>query len=100
MTYDPYRQQDPYENPYRVHNDINAFDHTAGVGGVLLLGALLLAAIGGFIYYGGGDHATVANNELRPPITQPNDAVRPARPETTGSANVEPGDRAAGARQQ
>jgi hypothetical protein len=96
MINDPYRPQDPYENPYRVTHD---GQDTAGVSAAILLGALLLAAIGGFIYFSGGDRAIVANNELRPPITQPNEAARPAQPETTGAANVEPGDRPAGARQ-
>ena len=98
MTYDPYRQptpQDPYENPYRV-NEANS---QTGNGIALLLSALLLAAIGGFIYFGSGERATVANNEMRVPITQPNDPAKPTVPETTGagSANMEPGERPAGA---
>ncbi len=93
MTYDPNRYpnpNDPYENPYRVSDA----ERRTGSGAAFLLGALLLAAIGGFIYFTAtGERSTVANNEIRPPITQPaNPAVRPAPPETTGSAasNSEP----------
>ena len=88
MTNDPYRQptpQDPYENPYRVNEEENR----SGTGVAMILGALLLAAIAGFVYFSTGDQATVANNDIRPPITQSNDPARdPARPavrETTGS---------------
>ena len=101
MTYDPNRYptpQDPYENPYRVHEA----DSQTGMGAALILGALLLAAIGSFIYFSTGDQATVANNEMRPPITLPNDPAKQSAPETTGagSSNIEPGDRPAGAPQQ
>jgi hypothetical protein len=101
MTYDPYRQpspQDPYENPYRVHEA----DSQTGTGAALLLGALLLAAIGGFVYYSTGDQPSVANNEMRPPITQSNEPANRSAPETTGAgqSNIEPGDRPAGAPQQ
>lgn len=84
MTYDPYRQptpQDPYENPYRV----NEAENRSGNGVAMALGALLLAAIAGFVYFSTGDQPSVANNEMRPPITQSNDATRPAPRETTGS---------------
>jgi len=101
MTYDPYRHptpQDPYENPYRVQEA----DSQTGTGVALILGALLLAAIGGFAYFSTGDQPSVANNEMRPPITQPNDPARRSAPETTGagSSNIEQGDRPAGAQQQ
>ena len=93
MTYDPNRYpnpNDPYENPYRV----SEAERRTGSGVALALGALLLAAIGGFIYFTAkGDQSTVANNEFRPPITQPAEpALRPAPAETTGSApsNTEP----------
>ena len=84
MTNDPYRQptpQDPYENPYRVNEEENR----SGTGGAMMLGALLLAAIAGFVYFSTGDQATVANNDIRPPITKSTDTPRPAAPETTGS---------------
>ncbi len=99
MTYDPYRTNpsphDPYENPYRV----SEADSQTGTGAALILGALLLAAIGSFVYFSSGDQPGVASNEMRPPITQPNDPARPASPETTGSgsANVDPVERPAGA---
>ena len=82
MTYDPYRQQtpqDPYENPYRV----NEAENRNGNGVAMALGALLLAAIAGFVYFSTGDQPSVANNEMRPPITQSNDATRPAPRETS-----------------
>lgn len=86
MTYDPNNRpnpQDPYENPYRV----NEANRQTGNGVALVFGALLLAAIGGFIYFtANGDRATTANNEIRPPITQSADpAPRRAPAETTGS---------------
>lgn len=86
MTYDPYRQptpQDPYENPYRVNEEQNR----SGTGVAMILGAVLLAAIAGFVYFSNGEQATVANNDIRPPITQSNDPARPAAPETTGSGS-------------
>lgn len=104
MTYDPYQQpnpNDPYENPYRV----NEVERETGMGSTFLLAALIIAAVGGFIYYGtSGDQPTVASNEMRPPITQQveptrNDPIRQTPAETTGagSSNIEPGDRPAGA---
>jgi hypothetical protein len=85
MTYDPYRNDprpnDPYPNPYRVTDP----DREVGAGPAVLLGALLLAAIGGFIFfYGAGDSTTMLSSDLRPQLRQPQlPAVNP--PETTGA---------------
>lgn len=87
MTYDPYRNELPHD-PYRDYRDPNP----GGAGAPILLGALLLAALGGFIYFftGPGDQ-TVATNEMRPPITQPSTTGSASPPETTGtSANMPP----------
>lgn len=84
MTYDPYQNPSPrdrYENPYRI----DATDSQTSVGTALLLGALLLAAIGGFVYYSSSDEPSVAGNDMRPPITQPRQDVPAAQPETTGA---------------
>jgi hypothetical protein len=88
MTYDPYRNRsprDPYEKPYRV----GAADSQTGFGAALLLGALLLAAIGGFIYYGSSDQPSVASNDMRPPIIQPKQNVPAMQPETTGAGSAQ-----------
>jgi hypothetical protein len=85
MTFDPNRNDLP-PDPYRDYRK----QTRAGAGAAILLGALLLAAIGGFIYfYSGVPESGVATNDTRPPIAQPSrsDPV----PETTGSsANMPP----------
>ena len=75
MTYDPHRY-DPYSN--KPPRDL---EENGGV--TILVGALLFAAIGAFIYlYAGPSDQKFATNDLRPPITQPS---------TTGSsANMPP----------
>lgn len=73
MTYDPYRNDVP-RDPYRDPRD----PKEKGAGAGLLLGALLLAALGGFIYFFNAGDQNVATNEVRPPITQPS---------TTGSSS-------------
>lgn len=87
MTYDPYRN-DPPEEAYREYRD----EDRVAAGASILLGALLLAAIGGFIYfYAGAPSQSVATNEIRPPITQPSTTGAAPAPETTGSsANMPP----------
>jgi hypothetical protein len=90
MTYDPYRSDprsnDPYANPYRVRDP----DREIGAGAGLLLAALLLFAIGGFVlFYGTGERTTIATNDLRPPITQPHNPARGNPPETTGAGAAE-----------
>ncbi len=87
MTYDPYRNDMP-RDAYRDHRDLEQ----TGSGASLLLGALLLAAIGGFLYfYASPSDQSVATNEIRPPITQPSTTGSAPAPETTGSsANMPP----------
>jgi len=95
MTYDPYRNDDAsyqdaswQDDSYR---DYRNEDRTAA-GAAILLGVLLLAAIGGFIYFfaATGDRS-VATADIRPPITQPSTTGAAPAPETTGSsANMPP----------
>ena len=87
MTYDPYRNattpQDPYHNRDR--------DAEGGSGGAMMLGALVLLAIGGFFYFfGTSDNTNVASNDMRAPITQPAKSPAGAPAETTGSASGTP----------
>lgn len=93
MTYDPYR--DPYRNEPPDGSDLEYRDYRnedrAAAGAAILLGALLLAAIGGFIYFNAGTGDRVATTDLRPPITQPSTTGSAPAPETTGSsANMPP----------
>jgi hypothetical protein len=89
MTYDPYRNDprpnDPYASPYREHDP----NREIGAGASLLLAALLLFALGGFIYfYGAGDKTTMLSSDMRPQISQPVNPPAPAsRPETTGAGS-------------
>lgn len=85
MTYDPYRNDLP-RDPYRDPREVNSG------GASILLAALLLAAIGGFIYfYAGPDEQSVATNDARPTVTQPATTGSAPAPETTGSsANMPP----------
>jgi hypothetical protein len=92
MTYDPYRNEPPRNEPtdeaYRDYRD----EDRIAAGATILLGALLLAAIGGFLYfYAGPGDQNVATNDIRPPITQPSTTGAAPAPETTGSsANMPP----------
>ena len=77
MTYDPYRNATTPRDPYDYNRDLPG---SSGLG--MLFGALMLLAIGGFIYFAGsGSDNTVATNDMRPPITQPS---------TTGSGSNTP----------
>jgi len=82
MTYDPYRNQPP---PDRYRDE-----DRAAAGAAILLGALLLAAIGGFIYFNSGlSDRGVAIHDIRPPITQPaTTGSAPARETTESSSNL------------
>lgn len=81
MTYDPYRNDDASYQDASWQNDSDRDyrnEDRAAAGAAILLGAALLAAIGGFIYfYSGVADRSIATNDLRPAVTQP---------ETTGSA--------------
>jgi hypothetical protein len=73
MTYDPYRNATTPPDPYRDYRD-----PSGSTGAGLLLGALMLLALGGFIFFfAGSADQNVATTDMRPPITQPS---------TTGSA--------------
>ena len=63
----------------------------AGAGAAILLGALLLVAIGGFVFYfaGAGDSA-VTTNGMSPPITQPATNGSEPEPAATGSSRTMP----------
>jgi hypothetical protein len=73
MTYDPYSNASTPPDPrYR--------DPEGGTGAGIMVGALMLLALGGFIYfYAGSSETNVATNDIRPPITQ--------QQGTTGSAS-------------
>lgn len=74
MTYDPYRNDITPPDPFRGYRDPNE----SGTGTGMLLAALMLLALGGFIFYfANTDAQNVASTDMRPPITQPS---------TTGSA--------------
>ncbi len=89
MTFDPYRTYDPHRNePPR--------DLDESSGGTILLGAaLLLAAIGGFIFlYAGPSDQTSRKYDqyVRAPITQPSTKGAAPAPERS-SANMPPAPR-------
>jgi hypothetical protein len=93
MTFDPYRD-DPHRNAVPPPDPARDYgsQQRAGAGAAILLGALLLAAIGGFIYFfaGIGDRSA-ATTDIRPPITQPATTGAAPAPEITGSsANMPP----------
>ena len=72
MTYDPYRNTTPSSTPppREPFQDFHR-DPDGGTGTSFLLGALILVALGGFIYYyAAGDHSDIATDNLRPPVTQ------------------------------
>ncbi len=80
MTYDPYRNTRPSSTPPPPREPFQDFhrDPDGGTGTSFLLGALILVALGGFIYYyAASDHSDIATNNLRPPVTQPR--AQPAR---------------------
>ena len=93
MTYDRFHTtrplNDPYANPYRVTDP----DREVGSADALLLGALLLFAIGGFIYFsysGTNDRETVLSHDMRPQIgQQPKAAARLTSPDTMGAGGAE-----------
>lgn len=88
MTYDPYRNELP-RDPYRDPDERDP--NQSGAGAAILLGALLLAALGGFIYFFNTDAQNLATNDIRPPITQPSTTgSAPARETTGSSANMPP----------
>lgn len=69
MSYDPYRNATP--PPREPYQDFHR-DPDAGTGTSFLLGALILVALGGFIYYyAGSDRPDIATTDMRPPVTQP-----------------------------
>lgn len=81
MTYDPYRNKTPPPPPREPYQDVH---RDAGTGTSFLLGALILVALGGFIYYyAGSDSSNVATNDMRPPITQPSTTGSGTPAETT-----------------
>lgn len=88
MSYDPYRNTTPPRQttpPREPYQDFHR-DPDGGTGTSFLLGALILLALGGFIYYYAGiDHTNVATNDMRPPITQPSTTGSAPASETTGS---------------
>jgi len=86
MSYDPYQNtttppKEPYQDFHRGPD--------GGTGTSFLVGALILLALAGFIYYyANSDNSNVATNDMRPPITQPNTTGSGTPPETTGSGNT------------
>lgn len=86
MTYDPYRNITPPPPPPREPYQDFHRNPDAGTGTSFLLGALILVALGGFIYYyAGSDNSNVATKDLRPPVTQPNTTGSGTPAETTGT---------------
>ncbi len=83
MSHDPYRDPQIDPAPYRDQRDPNS----ASSGAAILLGAVLLAAIGAFIYFYTDAGEQVATNDMRPPITQPSTTGSAPAPETTGSSS-------------
>ena len=86
MTYDPYRNTTPSSIPPPPREPFQDFhrDPDGGTGTSFLLGALILVALGGFIYYyAASDHSDIATNNLRPPVTQPSTTGSGTPAETT-----------------
>ena len=92
MSYDPYRNTTPRNTPTPPREPFQDFhrDPDGGTGTSFLLGALVLLALGGFIYYyaGTADRSDVAT-DMRPPITQPS-TTGSGSAETTGSGTTSP----------
>jgi len=86
MTYDPYRNNEPPHDPYRRYRT----EDRTSAGAAILLGALLLAAIGGFIYFYSGPSEQSIATDMRPPITQPSTTGSAPAPETTGASSNMP----------
>ena len=92
---DPYRNTTP--PPREPYQDFHR-DPDAGTGTSFLLGALILVALGGFIYYYSGSQTpNVASKDMRSPVTQPSTtgSGTPAEPSGTNttpnnSANPQP----------
>ncbi|MGE3987541.1 hypothetical protein [Pseudorhodoplanes sp.] len=83
MTHDPHRDE-PVGRRYRHPRDANR----ASASVAILLGALLLAAIGSFIYFYAGPGENVATNDIRPPITQPSTTGSAPAPDATDAAET------------
>ncbi len=89
------------DDPDRVGRQRNDLQHETlrdyrdeirtGAGAAILLGVLLLVAIGGFVFYfaGSGDHSATTE-QMRPPIRQPATNGSAAEPEVTGSSGRQP----------
>lgn len=90
MSYDPYRDTTPHNTtPPREPFQNFERDPDGGTGSSFLLGALVLIALGGFIYYYAGlDTPNMATNDLRPPVTQP--STTGAAPATDAPATTTP----------
>ncbi len=90
MSYDPYRDMTPppQETPPREPFQDFHRDPDGGTTTSFLVGALVLLALGGFIYYyaGTADKSDVAT-DMRPPITQPT-TTGSGTGETTGAGNT------------
>ena len=82
MTYDPYSRI----GTIRIATTARDLDDYSG-GVAILVGALLLAALGGFIYFAGPSDRSI--RQIRPPITQPSTTGAAPAPERS-SANMPP----------
>jgi hypothetical protein len=93
MTYDPNRQEPREPRPDREPYVEYDRDRDPGSGLAMVLGVMLVLAIGGFIYlYSVHGTSPVATNDMRPPITQPSTTGSAPAPETTGSGNTGSGN--------
>ena len=83
---DPYRNTTPPREPYQdFHRDPDA-----GTGTSFLLGALILVALGDFIYYySGSETPNIASKDMRSPVTQPSTtgSGTPAEPRGANTPN-------------
>lgn len=84
MTYDPNRYEPYRYDPYSNEPPRDLDDYSGGV--AILVGALLLAALGGFIYFASPSDQAY---DIRPPITQPSTTGAGPAPERS-SANMPP----------
>ena len=83
MTYDPNRYEPYRYDPYSNEPPRDLDDYSGGV--AILVGALLLAALGGIYFASPSDQAY----DIRPPITQPSTTGAAPAPERS-SANMPP----------